>query len=86
MWPRAHLAVLLCLDLVLVCFFRVSIFTVRYEVNKTIWFFFFYELLPSNTAAFFGTFIMDNEVCVLGIGTWTLDLFWGIVGNFFPVL
>ena len=79
MWPRAHLAVLLCSDLVVVYFFQVSIFTVRYVVNKTIWFFFFYELLSSNTAAFFGTFIMDNEVCAFR--HWYLDPRF-ILGNY----
>lgn len=69
MYPRAH-CVLLLLGLVLVCVFQVSVFTVRYVVNKTTWFF-FYKLLPSNTAAFFGTFIMDNEVCAFR--HWYLD-------------
>lgn len=36
-----------------------------------------------NPANFFGSLITDNKVCALDIGTWPLDLFWKVVGNFF---
>ena len=51
-----------CWDLALVRFSQASVFTVRYVVNKTFWFSFFCELLPSNTTAFFGTFIMTLNI------------------------
>ena len=72
-----------CWDLALVRFSQASIFTVRYVVNKTFWFSFFCELLPSNTTAFFGMFIMDNEVCAFR--HWYLDPRFSL-GNFFPIL
>lgn len=70
---QGHTVVDCCSGLGSVCLSQASIFTVRCVMNKTFWFSFFCvcELLPSNTTAFFGTFIMDDEVCAFR--HWYLD-------------